>query len=103
MQRLSAKLCNSSLYYAWNIYYPLTYLDHAAFSTVIFLIRIGLLNPIYKCRRQLLTLLNNCKGETGIEYGLIVGLIFLVIIAALNFWADGMGQMYNSISDAIAG
>ncbi|MGZ3297512.1 MAG: Flp family type IVb pilin [Asticcacaulis sp.] len=43
------------------------------------------------------------SGTTAIEYGLIVGMIFLVIVTAITFYADRTNAMYQKISDAITG
>jgi pilus assembly protein Flp/PilA len=47
------------------------------------------------------------RGATAIEYGLIVGLIFVVLLSALTAFADnGTGvfnDAMNAISDAITG
>ncbi|NEU11412.1 Flp family type IVb pilin [Methylobacterium sp. BTF04] len=37
------------------------------------------------------------RGATAIEYGLIVGLVFLAIVTALHLYADRVGAMYNYI------
>ncbi len=38
------------------------------------------------------------NGSTAIEYSLIVGLIFLVIVAAVTSFAGSTSQMYGDIS-----
>ncbi|HEY9078536.1 Flp family type IVb pilin [Magnetovibrio sp.] len=40
-------------------------------------------------------------GATAIEYALIATLICVAIIGALNLFADNMGNMFNSISNAV--
>jgi pilus assembly protein Flp/PilA len=42
-------------------------------------------------------------GATAIEYGLIVGLIFLAIVAAMQLFAGASGAMYDQIVTAIDG
>jgi pilus assembly protein Flp/PilA len=42
-------------------------------------------------------------GATAIEYGLIVGLIFLAIIGGLSTFATNENAMYTHISNTIAG
>ena len=42
-------------------------------------------------------------GATAIEYGLICGLIFLVIIAAVSAFAARSTAMYDDISTTISG
>lgn len=41
------------------------------------------------------------RGATAIEYGLIVGLIFVAIVAAVNSFATATNSMYSEISSAI--
>lgn len=43
------------------------------------------------------------SGATAIEYGLIVGLIFLVIVAAVTTLSTDMSNMYNTVSNAVTG
>jgi len=40
-------------------------------------------------------------GATAIEYALIATLICVAIIGALTLFADNMGNMFNSISNAV--
>lgn len=40
-------------------------------------------------------------GATAIEYGLIVSLIFLAIMAAVNGFANESQNMYSEIEDAL--
>ena len=42
-------------------------------------------------------------AATAIEYSLIAALTTVVIIAALTLFGDEMGNMYNSIGDAVSG
>ena len=42
-------------------------------------------------------------GATAVEYGLILGLIFLAIIGGLSLFAGNENVMYTHISNAIAG
>ncbi len=41
------------------------------------------------------------SGATAIEYGLIVGLIFLVIVSAVTYYTDRTNAMYQKISTAV--
>ena len=41
-------------------------------------------------------------GATSIEYSLIAVLICVAIIGALNLFADNMGNMFDSISNAVS-
>lgn len=43
------------------------------------------------------------KGTTAIEYGMIVGMIFLIVVAAITAYADRTNAMYQKISDAVTG
>ena len=43
------------------------------------------------------------NGATAIEYGLIVGLIFVVITTALGLFADRMQVMFDYINDNLSG
>lgn len=53
-------------------------------------------------RRPLLTTITNCeRGATAIEYALIATLICVAIIGALTLFADNMGTMFDSISNAV--
>jgi pilus assembly protein Flp/PilA len=42
-------------------------------------------------------------GATAVEYGLIVGLIFLAIVGGLSAFATNETAMYNTVSNAISG
>lgn len=42
------------------------------------------------------------RGATSIEYSLIAVLICVAIIGALNLFASSMGNMFNSISNAVS-
>lgn len=42
-------------------------------------------------------------GATAIEYGLICGLIFLVILSAVTLFADQATAMYDYVSTTIDG
>ncbi|MBI2978329.1 MAG: Flp family type IVb pilin [Rhodospirillales bacterium] len=43
------------------------------------------------------------SGATAVEYGLIVGLIFLVIVASVTLLSTDMSNMYNTVSNAATG
>lgn len=45
---------------------------------------------------------NDEKGATSIEYGLIVSLIFLAILAAVNGYVDSTSEMYSEIASAMS-
>ena len=42
------------------------------------------------------------EGATAIEYGLIVSLVFLAIMAGVNQVADTNSEMYDEITSAMA-
>jgi pilus assembly protein Flp/PilA len=42
------------------------------------------------------------SGATAVEYGLIVGLIFLAIVGGLSLFATNENTMYTHISNAIS-
>ncbi len=46
--------------------------------------------------------LANERGATAIEYGMICGLIFLVIITAVSLFASRATAMFDYISSTIA-
>lgn len=43
------------------------------------------------------------SGATAIEYGLIVSLIFLAIVAAVRNYATSTQDMYSTITSALPG
>jgi pilus assembly protein Flp/PilA len=47
---------------------------------------------------QLKTRINNEKGQGMVEYGLIIGLIAIVVIAALTAMGDGLESVFNNIT-----
>ncbi len=47
---------------------------------------------------QLYRLLQDENGATMIEYGLIVGLVSIVTVAALSALADGMADLFGVVS-----
>lgn len=53
--------------------------------------------------RKLSAFLRTERGATAIEYALIATLICVAIVAALNLYADNMGNMFNNISTAVNG
>lgn len=42
------------------------------------------------------------KGTTAIEYTLIIGLIFLVIIAGVRAYSESASEIYSTIQSGIA-
>ena len=51
--------------------------------------------------RKLRACLNNQEGATAIEYGLIAGLIAVVIIAAVTLLGTDLQGVFNSMEAAI--
>ena len=53
----------------------------------------------------MLNLLKQCgrdtSGATAVEYGLIVGLIFLAIVGAIQAFGDSHYAMYEVVSNAM--
>ena len=47
--------------------------------------------------------LRNEDGATAIEYGLIVSLIFLAIVASVRAFSENTSGMYTSVSDTLQG
>lgn len=46
-------------------------------------------------------LVSDDRGATAIEYALICGMIFLVIVVAINNYVVNVKNMYNNISGNI--
>jgi pilus assembly protein Flp/PilA len=44
----------------------------------------------------------NIKGATAVEYGLIVALIVIAMIAGLNLFAKSAVSMWNNVSTNVA-
>ena len=47
------------------------------------------------------TLLRDCKGAAVVEYGLIIGLIVLAIMAAIVELGGTTRNMWNNVSDTV--
>lgn len=52
-------------------------------------------------RRLLSSLKSDVKGATAVEYGLIIALIVLVMIAALSSVATKTNEMWNNVTDKV--
>lgn len=52
-------------------------------------------------RRLTSTLLNDQRGATAVEYGLIIALVVLAMVTALTGVAETTATMWNSVSDAV--
>jgi len=61
--------------------------------------RMGYLSKLY----VRLSLLWDEKGATAVEYGLIVALIAIVIIAAVTLLGGNLATLFQTIADAIGG
>lgn len=46
---------------------------------------------------------SDARGSTAIEYALIVGLVFLAIVAAVRSFTGEMDNMYSEIESALTG
>ena len=46
-------------------------------------------------------LINDVRGATAIEYGLLAGLIAVAAIGAFNSFADETNLMFNRVSSAV--
>ena len=51
--------------------------------------------------KQFMPILKDEKGATAIEYGLIAGLIAVVIIAAVTLLGADMAGVFQGLADAI--
>lgn len=52
---------------------------------------------------KLLTCLRDEEGATAIEYGLIVGIMAVIIIAVFAIFGPALTQTFNDIAAAMAG
>jgi pilus assembly protein Flp/PilA len=43
------------------------------------------------------------KGATAVEYGLLVGLIAVAIIATVGFLGDELNELFQDVRDALPG
>jgi pilus assembly protein Flp/PilA len=88
-----------SAFFAWkglllqsvkhNIYFP-QQKGNAAFRSGVVMLR-------------LIDLIKDKKGATAVEYGLILALIFLAMIAALQGVAGENIKMWNNVSEKVSG
>lgn len=46
-------------------------------------------------------ILQDRRGATAVEYGLIIAMIVLAIVAALTVFADATAGMWNHVSDEV--
>jgi pilus assembly protein Flp/PilA len=53
--------------------------------------------------RRLLTILRDERGATAVEYGLILALIFLAMIAGVSQFSQTTINMWNGVSTAVRG
>ena len=51
--------------------------------------------------RRLIKLMNNSKGATAIEYGLIAALIAVAAITALKSVGTKLGSTFNNVSNQL--
>jgi len=45
----------------------------------------------------------NQKGQGMVEYGLIIGLVAVVLIGVLTALSGGLGNIFQTITDALSG
>ncbi len=57
----------------------------------------------YKISIKILALLNDKKGATAVEYGLIAAGISLTIAGAVFFFGDAMQALFETIADILNG
>ena len=43
------------------------------------------------------------KGATAVEYGLLVGLIALIIVVGVGFFGNALNAFYNDLGATVAG
>ena len=48
-----------------------------------------------------ITRLNNDRGATAVEYGLMVALIAIVVIAAVSLLGTNLASIFTTIKDAL--
>ena len=53
------------------------------------------------CVRPRAGFASDARGSTAIEYALIVGLVFLAIVAAVRSFTGEMDNMYSEIESAL--
>lgn len=58
---------------------------------------------LYGMVQSRLSQLRNEKGASAVEYGLLVALIAVVIIAAVTLLGGNLNEIFNDIADAITG
>lgn len=58
---------------------------------------------LYGMVQNRLSQLGNEKGASAVEYGLLVALIAVVIIAAVTLLGGNLNEIFNDIAEAITG
>ncbi len=53
--------------------------------------------------RRLTDLFKDKRGASAVEYGLIVSLIFLAMVAAIRGVASETTEMWNNVSNTVSG
>jgi len=53
-------------------------------------------------RRRLIKLIRNANGATAIEYGLIVALIVIVVIAGISTLGGSNGGIWGNTADKVS-
>lgn len=58
---------------------------------------------LYRTLQSRLSQITNERGASAVEYGLLVALIAVVIIAAVTLLGGNLDQIFDDIAEAIAG
>ena len=58
---------------------------------------------LYRTLQSRLTQVSNERGASAVEYGLLVALIAVVIIAAVTLLGGNLNEIFNDIAEAITG
>jgi pilus assembly protein Flp/PilA len=53
-------------------------------------------------KRQFKKIINDTKGATSMEYGLIIALMVIAIIAGVSNFSSATSNMYNSITNQVS-
>ena len=53
--------------------------------------------------RRISTIFKDTRAATAVEYGLILALVFLAMIAGVQLFADTTIAMWNNVASTVAG
>jgi pilus assembly protein Flp/PilA len=62
-----------------------------------------MLTKIYSAVMSRLTTLKSKKGQTLVEYGLILALVSIVVIAVLTLLGDQLKNIFSTITNTLGG